>query len=311
MQDKNMSRLDTALYALPYKIAALLSGLPSGIKKDISEIRLRADKPLGVTLSGAVGFINDIGQVESALPKRPVIVTSRDINDTVRLLCNNSVYSHEDEIKNGYITMRYGHRAGVTGNFSGDKVYDFSSVNIRIAREILGSADFLVDDYTRGGVLIAGPPASGKTTILRDFIRQLSSGATGRFYRIAAVDTRGELSASVGGISGNDLGINTDVLLGAEKPRGIEIALRTFSPDIIAFDEIVTDNELKLVSQCFGAGVDIAVTAHIKGFSELSRREVTRKLILSGAVKMIAVLPRNYTEKPEIYTLKEIKKCLF
>lgn len=153
--------------------------------------------------------------------------------------------------------------------------------------------------------MIAGPPGSGKTTVLRDMIRQLSDGAKGVYLRVAAVDTRGELSGGADPVMKNDLGSNTDVLMIGEKATGVEIALRTLFPDIIAFDEIGTANELKTVSQSFHAGVCVITTAHAGSINDLKRRSVTSQLLESGAISKVAILSPK-TQKPTVYSCEEV-----
>ena len=183
---------------------------------------------------------------------------------------------------------------------------NITSINIRIAREIIGAANEVAVEYDGGGMLIAGPPGSGKTTVLRDLVRQLSSGIYGRRYRVAVVDSRGEISGSSSGQSGNDLGPDSDVLLTADKSAGIEIAVRTMFPDIVAFDEIGTNEELKKVSESFCAGVSVITTAHIGCEGDIMRRSVTKSLIESGAVSKVALLPAVHGGSIRVITVKEL-----
>ena len=138
--------------------------------------------------------------------------------------------------------------------------------------------------------------------MLRDFIRTLSNGYNGRINRVAVIDSRGEISG--GGM--HDLGLATDVLNAENKAQGVEIALRTMFPDVIAFDEIGNTDELKAVSQCFSAGVKIVTTAHIDSLFDLETREITKKLTQSGAIDQIAVLPRITGGKITVTTPKEL-----
>ncbi len=280
------------LNMLPIKISAAVAALPDSIKETIEEIRLRANKKITVIYSKGQKVLE------------PTLLTS-DITDTVNRLCNHSIYAHTDELNSGYITLKNGHRAGVTGNFSGGNLHEFSSINIRIARQVFGSADFIIKNFSSGGILIAGPPASGKTTVLRDLVRQLSSHS-----KVSVVDTRGEISAFSGGNTHNDLGDNTDVLFGVSKSIGIEIALRTLSPEFIAFDEIGNEKELEAVSSCMYGGADIITTAHIASAEQLSKRHITRELILSGAIETVIVLDIS-RKNHKILSKRDVLKCYF
>lgn len=268
--------MDNLLKYLPKKIAFEIENLPKDLKKDITEIRIRSGLPICIMCGAKPRFLN-------------VNVNQYDVEAAVKLLCNNSIYAHTNELNNGYISLPFGHRAGVSGNFSGDNLCEFSSVNIRVARQIIGAASSLTDKIT-GGVLLAGPPASGKTTMLRDLVRQLSN----QNFKVSVVDTRGEISAFSSGVIYNDLGLNTDVLFGIDKEKGIEIALRTMSPQYIAFDEIGNKQELLRVFQSVNGGAEILTTAHISGKEQLLGREVTRQLIVSGAVKTVVLLDSKY-----------------
>lgn len=299
--DKKTDRVfDSALYGVGERIRNLLEKLPDEIKEQTMEIRLRTGKSLALTIRGKPYFAGENSSV-SVFPNNGIKVDKKDIEESFRCICKNSVYSRIEEIKNGYISMDFGHRAGIAGTFSADSGFThISSINIRIARQIFGAASFFASRHSGGGVLIAGPPGSGKTTVLRDFVRQLSSGKTGVFYRVAVIDQRGEIAAGFNGESYNDLGENTDVLSGIEKGRGVEIALRTLYPDYIAFDEIGSDRELESVFGCISCGVNIITTAHIGSKDELYKRGITSKLIKSGAINTIILLPADIEKEKEI-----------
>lgn len=304
---ENEKRFDDVLYAFPERISKLLSNLSVCVKQNTSEIRLRAGLPLALTVNGETVFVRENSVTQFFISSDLFKVTNNDLEETFKRLCNNSVYAHENELKNGFIAMRNGCRAGVCGNLKEDGfMQKISSVNIRIAREIKGCANQILKNYTCGGLLIAGPPCSGKTTVLRDLIRQISNGATGRIKRVCVIDSRFEIS----GNNVNDLGVASDVLPCEDRSMGIEIALRTMFPDVIAFDEIGNIAELNSVSNSFNSGVDIITTAHVGKKEELIFRNVTYSLLKSGAISTIALLPQIHGGEIKMYKTEEILREL-
>lgn len=301
------SHFDSVLYAVPKRIRRVLEFLPDSVKQKTEEIRIRANLPLSLTLGGKTVFVTQRSTVTDFITRELLIIEKNEVDEAFRLLCSNSVYSHQEEIKKGYIIMRSGHRAGVCGTVINEGMRDISSLNIRIAREILGSADQLAAHFDGGGILIAGPPGSGKTTLLRDVIRQLSNGVYTNRQRIAVIDSRGELSGSYSGESFTNLGDNTDILLCEDKSYGALMALRTMYPNIIAFDEIGTAAELKSVSEIFNAGVSLITTAHIGVKEDLLRRSVTKELLNGDIISLIAVLPPQLKGEIEFLSPKELQ----
>ncbi len=296
-------RFDKALYGVGDNLKQVLEKIPASVKQDIQEIRLRKGLPLAVTVAGETVFVCQGGQTCFYPQSNGVRVEERDVEQSFRLLCNNSVYAHEGELKNGYIRLKNGCRAGVFGTVGEDgNMQDITGINIRIAREFKGVSKNLAMSFRGEGWLILGPPCSGKTTVLRDFIRLISSGATGKTYRVCVIDSRGELFGS----GENDLGAATDVLNIQNKAKGIEMALRTMFPEVIAFDEIGTTEELSGVMEGFNAGVSVITTAHIGSKEEIFTRRVTAELLQSGAISRVAVLPKICGGKIAVYTLGEL-----
>ena len=286
-----MERFEDSLYAVGEGLRKTLFLLSPDIKACVQEIRLRVNRPVALTVNGESLFVN----IDSSISQFPcgnsLIARKSDIDESFRLICGCSVYAHTEELKQGFVIMKNGNRAGVCGTLSEQgMMHSISSLNIRIAREILGAADELLANYKGGGLLIAGPPGSGKTTLLRDFIRGLSEN---RQKRIAVIDSRGEISGSFTGICQNDLGSNTDILLTNNKAAGIDIAIRTMFPEAVAFDEIGTEEELKSLHNGFNCGADIITTAHISSPDDLLSRSVTANLIGSGVISLIAVLSQR------------------
>lgn len=286
---------ENTLEYLSDDLRRMISFLPDETKGEIEEIRIRKNLPLALTIKGETYFINKNGfavkEVENSF-----VVSNKETEKCYDSICMNSVYAYTEEIRNGFITLENGCRVGICGKFSESGFLDeVTSINIRIARAVLGSANSIIEQYKGGGLLIASPPLYGKTTILRDFIRQIS-----KKVKVCVIDSRGEISA------GNDLGINCDVLRLYDKAKGIEMALRTMNPQIITFDEIGTIKELEMIKQSFYSGVDIVTTAHIGNFEELNKRNVTAEILKSGVIKNVAILP---AKKGEYIKLLGAEEC--
>ncbi len=274
-------RFETVLYALPERITHILSVLPLCVKNCIYEIRLRRDKPVCLTGDG-VFYVSEEGQASTYVPKNPLIITDAELSEVIMRITNHSAYTREQELKEGYLSMRSGNRAGVCGRFSSGRLIDVTSVNIRIARQIKGCADNILG-LCEKGLLIAGPPGSGKTTMLRDLVRQLSNGGK----RVCVIDSRGEICSGMGKESTLDVGPNTDVITGLDKASGVEIALRTMFPDFIAFDEVGSGRELSLIKESFFSGVSILTTAHASSEEDIISRDVTKMLLDSGIENIV------------------------
>lgn len=300
---KDCERFEKALYAVCGRIRGMLERIPQEQKAQTEEIRLRAQKPVMLTVGGRPAFIRMGGEICYSALSDIIFADNCDIEESFRLLCQGSVYAHENELKNGFVMMKNGCRAGVCGSL-GDSgtMQDITSINIRIAREVLGAADKIAESYRGKGLLICGPPLSGKTTVLRDLVRQLSN----KLRTVCVIDSRGEISGMQVAVCQNDLGVCADVLMIPDKALGCEIALRTMNPDIIAFDEIGTADELKRVEQSFYSGVSVITTAHIGDISELLSRSITARLLKSGAIEQVAMLPERHQGEIKIFETEEL-----
>lgn len=292
------NRFDQAAHGVCERLRSLLVKLPVQIKNDAQEIRLRAGKPVSVCCSKSTYFISQNGTPVCFLKEGLALSDRIDLEESFRNICCYSVYSHQHEIKNGYITMRGGHRAGICGtavqNAGGvGGVRDISSINIRVARQIDGAADELFEklgNKLNGGVLLAGPPSSGKTTLLRDMARQLAGGVRGDMKKVAVIDERGELAGTHQGFAQNDLGFCCDVLDGYPKGEGILQAIRSLSPEIIICDEMGGQADIAAVEEGLNAGVIMVASIHAGCIEELKRRKQAVRLLETGAFLNIVML---------------------
>ncbi len=216
-------------------------------------------------------------------------VTRRQMDNMVLSLCGHSVYSHQQEMASGFISLPGGHRAGVCGTAvvsSGEvcAVRDISSICLRIAREYHGCASELADRLYAGGLcsaVIAGQPASGKTTLLRDAACILAD----RGLRVAVIDERGELS-----IEGSVVSCLCDVLSGYPKGAGIMTALRGLSPDVIVCDELGGESDIHAVEAGINSGVHFLCSVHAGCALELAKRPQTAALLATGGFRRFALL---------------------
>lgn len=303
MEETKVLTFDKCLEFLSPRMSAVLSSLSRQIKEQTQEIRLRINKSVSLTIRGRSYFVTPFSTVKDT-PDGCLKAEKKDLDDTFRLLCRNSVYSHINELKEGYISLPFGCRAGLGGTYSKDGgITAVSSVNIRVARQVFDCAKDLLN--LTGGVLFLGPAGSGKTTLMRDYIRLLSLGKTGEYKRICVVDTRGELGAVYNGISYNDLGENTDILHAFPKAKGVENAIRTLYPDYVAFDEMGSE-EYSAVEKCIYSGVNVITSAHIGDKNEIMQKEHLRKLIKSGAVKNIVLLSCPAGSRIKIFSADEV-----
>ena len=296
-------RFENILWGVDGEIRETLNKLSTVTKQNTQEIRLRRGLPLALTVYGETVFVKTNGQTSLFPQNNLQFVSKENVENSFRRLCKNSAFAHEEELKNGYLKLDNGYRAGIFGTVnSKGNMEEVTCINIRIAREIKGVANKIAPAFRGEGWLIAGPPASGKTTLLRDFIRQISNGTGGKNYRVAVIDSRGE----IGGGGENDLCFSADVLNIKDKALGVEIALRTMFPEVIAFDEIGNTDELNQVKQSFNSGVSVITTAHIGSVSELLQREVTRELLKSGAIGRVALLSKALGGEIRVFTVGEI-----
>lgn len=293
--------------AFPHSLAALLEPAAAAFPGALEEIRVRQGRPLMLVGAGRDLAVTPAGKLTGDLGRayRP---TGDDLARTVQLLAQNSLYAWEDEIRQGFLTLRGGHRAGLVGRAVLEKgevrtLKQVSGISLRLARQVRGAADSLLaalSSFFPGprppNLLLFSPPQAGKTTVLRDLVRQLSEGAAGSGWpglKVGLVDERSELAASFGGLPQLDVGPRTDVLDACPKAQGVMMLIRSMSPDLVATDEIGRPEDSLALQEALGAGVAVAATAHAGTLEDLGRRPAVRELLGLGAFQAAVLLGRS------------------
>ncbi len=275
---------------------------------EVQEIRIRAGAPLMVVCGGKEYFVSEDGSLGNNR-NNSYEITQREIRETMEYISNYSLYAFEEELKQGFITIQGGHRVGVAGKIILEKervknIRHISFLNIRLAHEIIGCANKVLPYITKEDsiyhTLIISPPRCGKTTLLRDLIRQLSNGAGERSgFNIGVVDERSEIGACYQGQPQNDLGYRTDILDCCPKKEGMMMLVRSMSPKIIAVDEIGFREDVEALEYVMNSGVKVLATVHGKSMEEIRNKPVLGRMVQEKVFQRYILLSSGQVGKVE------------
>lgn len=256
--------------------------------EQVQEIRLRVHAPLLMICKNQEFYITPSGNL-SKRAEEAYLVSRQELKEILEYMSNYSLYAFEEEMKQGFITIQGGHRIGIAGKTIADEhgirsMKFISFINVRLSHQIKGCATGLLPFlFEHGNVLhtlIISPPRCGKTTLLRDTIRQISNG-TGRVpgLTVGVVDERSEIGACYQGVPQNELGIRTDILDCCPKAQGMLMLIRTMSPRVIAVDEIGSREELEAIEYVMNCGCKLIATVHGSSIEDVKQKPVLRKLV--------------------------------
>ncbi len=270
----------------------------------LEEIRIRNNLPI----------ILKNGQADKIINYK---ITNQDIDYIFQKICENSIYSYQNQIASGFITIQGGNRVGIAGTavIKDNKVVNFnyiSSLNFRISRQVIGCSNSIInsiinkEENTIYNTLIISAPGVGKTTLLRDITRNISNGIDNVFkgINVSVIDERGEISATYKGIMQNDLGIRTDVINEIPKSIGMKMAIRSMAPKVIIADEIGSNQDSEAIKYAMCCGVKGIFTAHGKNMDEILKNPELNNLIKDKMFDRIIQIERMKDNKNQLKIIK-------
>ena len=270
--------------------AAALSACAKSVAGEVYEIRIYTGKAVALVTDAGVRFCRAGGGTASFPAQDRLRFSAAQTYAVVSGAADQAPFLHERELKHGYLTKN-GCRVGVCGFSPEGKLTGgaVSSVNIRIPfGGDFGPADPLLKRLLErtGGLLAAGPPGCGKTTFLKKCVTLLAGEALG-WRRTAVIDERDEFSCASLASEGV---ITADVIRGTDKARGIQTALRLFSPEYIVCDEIGGAAETAGMLEGLNSGVRFIASIHAADRAQLKRRPQFRALWQAGVFEDIIFL---------------------
>lgn len=287
---------------LPQALRERINALPRRTLDRIEEVRLRRGRPVSVSLPEGERFLENTAAREETLAW------------VLERASRCSVHTVLEQMRNGFIPLRGGHRLGLcgTGVVEGGTLVNLrsiSSLSLRQAREIKGLAAAVLPELLEQGqlqsTLILSPPGRGKTTLLRDLIRGVSGGEGCVPLRVGLADERGEVAAVWEGEPALDVGPRTDVMDSCPKSVGLMTLLRGMSPQVLAVDEITQKEDGEALMRAVGCGVTLLATVHAGSVADLARHGACSELVREGAFARYVLIDTAGTQRRYTVLKKE------
>lgn len=299
--------MNNILKYFPDKIRNVLDDKVSENYGMLEEIRIRVEKPIILKFNNFEDIVR-------------YFISREEILDILQSICENSIYSYQNQIAEGFVTVSGGHRIGITGScvVENGKVININyinSLNIRITKQILGCSNkilkYILDLNTNSvfNTLIISPPGAGKTTILRDIVRQVSNGVKEMKFdgiTVGLVDERGEIASLYKGVPQNDIGIKTDVIENVPKAIGMKMLIRSMAPKVVVADEIGNLEDVEIINYAVCSGCKGIFSAHGKDLDDIILNPILKNLIMNHIFKNLIFLDMDKKgEIKEIYLFNE------
>lgn len=277
--------------------------------KYVTEIRLRINTPIYISYLNK--YDNKDAKTDKETEDRVLgeiidesyFVTGKDIKELLDRLTDYSLYAFEDELRQGFITIKGGHRVGLAGQavLNGGRIMNLKNIsflNIRIAHQIVGCGMQVIPYILCNGrlmdTLIISPPGCGKTTLLRDIVRIISDGNEYKQgMNVGIVDERSEIAGSYMGEPQLDVGRKTDILDACPKADGMLMLLRSMNPEVIAVDEIGSREDIDAINYVSNCGCGILATVHGESIDDIRTRPILRKLVEEKVFERYIVLSKR------------------
>lgn len=263
---------------LPERIRRILQRYVKSEPK-LQEIRIRRGYPLVLQYRGEMLVPEAGGSV----------VSETEFKEVLSRISKYSLYAFEEEIRKGYITIPGGHRIGLLGhtvveNNEIKAVRNISFLNIRISHEIRGSADRLMPYVMEGdrflSTLLVSSPGGGKTTLLRDMIRQLATGGERfRGRNVSVVDERSEIAGCYQGVPQKQVGLFCDVVDACPKAIGMMMVIRSMAPEVVAVDEVGTAEDLEAMKYALTSGCALLATIHGESQKQMKQKPLFDRIM--------------------------------